>query len=134
MTTALVGEYKEGIGRRKEAVARVRLYAGTGNFVVNDKPVEQYFTHIAELANVLAPLNAAQAREKFTVSVHVNGGGTAGQAGAVAHGLARALLKSDEKLHGLLRKGGHLTRDSRIKERKKPGLKRARKAKQYTKR
>jgi small subunit ribosomal protein S9 len=134
MTTTLTGEYKEGVGRRKAAVARVRLYAGTGNFVVNEKSVEQYFTHTAELAYVLAPLNVAQAREKFTVSVHVNGGGTAGQAGAVAHGLARALLKSDENLHGLLRKGGHLTRDARVKERKKPGLKRARKAKQYTKR
>lgn len=132
--TTLTGQYFEGVGRRKSAVARVRLYAGSGNFVVNEKPVEQYFTHVDDFKNVLAPLNATNAREKFTVSVHVNGGGTAGQAGAVMHGLARALMKSDAGLHDVLRKHGFLTRDARIKERKKPGLKRARKAKQYTKR
>ena len=132
--TTLAGKYIEGIGRRKAAVARVRLYEGSGNFVVNEKSVEQYFTHTDDMANVLAPLNLANAREKFTVSVHVKGGGTAGQSDAVAHGLARALLKSDENLHAPLRKNGFLTRDARVKERKKPGLKRARKAKQYTKR
>ncbi len=130
----LTGTYIEGIGRRKTAVARVRLYAGTGEFVVNDKPYNQYFTRPMDLALVQGPLNVAGAREKFTISVKVLGGGPTGQADAVRHGLARALVKSDESLHSMLRKSGFMTRDARVKERKKPGLKRARKAKQYTKR
>ena len=130
----LTGKYIEGIGRRKTSVARVRLYTGQGTFLVNDKPLTQYFTRVADLATVQAPLLAAGAREKYLVSVHVTGGGPTGQADAVRHGLARALLKSDESLQGILRKSGFLTRDARVKERKKPGLKRARKAPQYTKR
>ena len=130
----LTGRYTEGIGRRKTAVARVRLYTGQGEYVVNDKPFDQYFTRAADLYNVQAPLNAVGVRDKYTVSVHVQGGGATGKAEAVRHGVARALLKIDESLQPLLRKGGFLTRDARIKERKKPGLKRARKAKQYTKR
>ena len=130
----LTGKYVEGIGRRKTSVARVRLYPGQGNYVVNDKPFDQYFTRAADVFNVQAPLNVTGLRDKYMVSVHVNGGGPTGQAEAVRHGLSRALLKSDEALHGALRKSGFLTRDARIKERKKPGLKRARKAKQYTKR
>ena len=130
----LAGTYVEGIGRRKTSVARVRLYPGTGEFVVNDKPFDQYFTRPMDLALVQGPLNVSGARERYTVSVKVMGGGPTGQADAVRHGLARALLKSDESLHPVLRKSGYLTRDARVKERKKPGLKRARKAKQYTKR
>ncbi len=130
----LTGKYFEGIGRRKTSVARVRLYAGEGGFVVNDKPMEQYFVRVADLATVRAPLAATGLGDKYLVSVLVSGGGQAGQADAVRHGLSRALLKSDETLQPVLRKGGFLTRDARIKERKKPGLKRARKAPQYTKR
>jgi len=121
-------------GGRKTSVARVRLYAGTGEFVVNNKPYDQYFTRPADLALIQGPLNVAGGHERFTISVKVLGGGPTGQADAVRHGLARALLKGDESLHPILRKSGYLTRDARVKERKKPGLKRARKAKQYTKR
>ena len=128
------GRYFEGIGRRKTSVARVRLYPGEGDFVVNDKPMNVYFTRPVDLYNVQAPLNVAGLRDKYMISVHVNGGGPTGQAEAVRHGMARALVKIDEALQPLLRKNGFLTRDARIKERKKPGLKRARKAKQYTKR
>ena len=130
----LTGNYVEGIGRRKTSVARVRLYPGAGEFVVNEKPFDQYFTRPMDLALVQGPLNVTGLRQRFTVSVKVLGGGATGQADAVRHGLARALAKSDESLHLVLRKSGYLTRDARIKERKKPGLKRARKAKQYTKR
>jgi small subunit ribosomal protein S9 len=130
----LTGTYVEGIGRRKTSVARVRLYPGGGEFVVNEKPFDQYFTRPMDLALVQGPLNVTGLRQRFTVSVKVLGGGPTGQADAVRHGLARALAKSDESLHPVLRKSGYLTRDARIKERKKPGLKRARKAKQYTKR
>lgn len=134
MTIELTGRYFEGIGRRKTSVARVRLYPGQGDFVVNEKPFDQYFTRVADVVNVQAPLKVTGLRDKYLISVKVSGGGPAGQAEAVRHGLARALAKSDEGLHPLLRKSGFLTRDARVKERKKPGLKRARKAKQYTKR
>ncbi len=128
------GKYYEGIGRRKAAIARVRLFAGSGNFTVNEKPLIEYFP-LASLSNqALSPLKATQNEERFTVSVHVNGGGQVGQSDAVALGLARALLAADENFKGALRKAGLLTRDPREKERKKPGLKKARKAKQYTKR
>ncbi len=128
------GKYYEGIGRRKAAIARVRLFAGSGNFTVNEKPLTEYFP-LASLSNqALSPLKATQNEERFTVSVHVNGGGQVGQSDAVGLGLARALLAADENFKGALRKAGLLTRDPREKERKKPGLKKARKAKQYTKR
>lgn len=130
----LTGTYFEGIGRRKTSIARVRLYPGAGDFVVNAKPFDQYFTRPMDLALVQGPLDLTGMRQRFTVSVKVVGGGPTGQADAVRHGLARALVKSDESLHPALRKGGYLTRDARVKERKKPGLKRARKAPQYTKR
>jgi len=130
----LQGKYFEGIGRRKTSVARVRLYPGEGDFVVNDKPMNVYFTRAVDLYNVQAPLNVAGLRDKYLISVRVNGGGPTGQAEAVRHEMARALIKIDEALQPLLRKNGFLPRDARIKERKKPGLKRARKAKQYTKR
>ena len=130
----LTGKYFEGVGRRKTSVARVRLYTGEGGFVVNDKPLEQYFVRVADLSTVQAPLAATGLRDKYLVSVLVSGGGQAGQADAVRHGLSRALLKSDGALQPVLRKGGFLTRDARIKERKKFGLKKARRAPQWSKR
>jgi len=126
--------YYEGVGRRKTATARVRLYPGEGKIVVNDKPVEEYFSREYDLLHLLEPLKVTGLMNKFNVSVKVKGGGISGQAGAVRHGLARALLKANPDLRPILRKGGFLTRDARMKERKKPGLKRARKAPQYTKR
>lgn len=130
------GVYYEGVGRRKCATARVRLYTGeaVGQFVVNGKPVEDYFPRVGDLERITEPLELSGVRERFFVSAVVRGGGSSGQADAVRHGLARALLKLDPDLRPMLRKGGYLTRDARVKERKKPGLKRARKAPQYTKR
>ncbi len=127
-------KYFYGTGRRKSAVARVRLYPGTGDIVINDKPLEEYFVREADRIRVRSPLRAASALDQFTIMVKVSGGGISGQAGAVGHGIARALLVANPDLRTLLRKGGFLTRDPRQKERKKPGLKRARKAPQYTKR
>jgi len=126
--------YYYGTGRRKEAVAQVRLYPGTGSIVVNGKPAEQYFSREVDLFEARGPLQATGMAERFSIMVRVVGGGVTGQASAVQHGIARALLEADPELRLVLRKGGFLTRDSRIKERKKPGLKRARKAPQYTKR
>jgi len=126
--------YYYGTGRRKEAVAQVRLYPGTGSIVVNGKPAEEYFSREIDLFHARGPLQATGMAERFSVMVRVVGGGVTGQAEAVEHGIARALLEADPELRSALRKGGYLTRDSRIKERKKPGLKRARKAPQYTKR
>ncbi len=126
--------YYQGTGRRKSATARVRLYPGSGTIVVNDKPVEEYFSRPRDILHLLEPLAVTDTRNKFDVTVKVRGGGIFGQAGAVRHGIARALLAADPNLRPALRKGGFLTRDPRAKERKKPGLKRARKAPQYTKR
>jgi small subunit ribosomal protein S9 len=128
------GKYYEGVGRRKAAVARVRLFAGSGTFTVNEKSVNDYFHVISLINQALAPLRATQNESRFTVSARVKGGGPVGQADAVSLGLARALLVADTTFKGALRKAGLLTRDPREKERKKPGLKKARKAKQYTKR
>jgi small subunit ribosomal protein S9 len=128
------GRYYYGLGRRKTASAQVRLYpTGEGELVVNGRPVQQYFTRRRDLAAVTAPLNAA-GLAGYTVSAQVSGGGVGGQAGAVMQGVARALVSLNADLRGSLRRGGYLTRDPRMKERKKPGLKRARKAPQYTKR
>ena len=126
--------YYEGVGRRKTASARVRLYPGEGNVVVNDKPMEEYFSRGGDVLHLLEPLKFTGNAGTFNVSVKVQGGGITGQSGAVRQGIARALLKVDPNLRPVLRKGGFLTRDARMKERKKPGLKRARKAPQYTKR
>ncbi len=127
--------YYEGIGRRKTATARVRIYpGGNGTVIINDKPVEEYFPRVGDLEALMAPLYATEHAGRFNVSVHVSGGGVTGQSGAVQQGVARALLKFDPELRKPLRKGGYLTRDARMKERKKPGLKRARKAPTYTKR
>ena len=128
-------QYYEGIGRRKESSARVRLMSGSGKFVVNDKPAEEYFPRLGDLQAILAPLQTAnENREQLDISVVVKGGGVTGQTSAVQLGVARALLKMNPDLRAAMRKSGFLTRDSRIKERKKPGLKRARKAPTYTKR
>jgi small subunit ribosomal protein S9 len=128
-------QYYEGIGRRKESTARVRLMSGSGRIVVNEKTGEEYFTRIGDLDSILAPLLAAgHDRVQYDISVKVMGGGVTGQTDAVQLGLARALTKLDPELVPAMRKGGFLTRDPRIKERKKPGLKRARKAPTYTKR
>jgi len=126
--------YYHGTGRRKTSIARVRLYPGTGTIVVNDKPMEQYFSREADRIAIHAPMRATNTAGQFNVMVKVSGGGVAGQAGAVSHGIARALQSANPELHSALRQGGFLTRDPRAKERKKPGLKRARKAPQYTKR
>lgn len=128
-------QYYEGIGRRKESSARVRLMSGSGVFIVNDRPVEEYFPRTGDIESILGPLSAAdQDRASFDITVTVKGGGVTGQTDSVQLGLARALVKLNAENTALLRKGGFLTRDPRVKERKKPGLKRARKAPTYTKR
>ncbi len=128
-------QYFEGVGRRKEATARVRVMMGSGHFTVNEKPLEDFFTRLGDVEAILAPLQAAgYERGAYDVTVKVHGGGVTGQTDAVQLGLARALVKMNPELVATLRKGGFLTRDPRIKERKKPGLKRARKAPTYTKR
>jgi small subunit ribosomal protein S9 len=126
--------YFYGTGRRKTSVARVKLIPGEGTILVGDKPYEERFTRIVHQRAIQEPLLVAESLGKFNVVVQVEGGGISGQAGAISHGIARALLKSDERLRAKLRGAGLLTRDSRAKERKKVGLKRARKAPQYTKR
>lgn len=131
----MAGQYTEGVGRRKESSARVRISNGTGIFVVNDKPAEQYFTRIGDIESIVAPIHATGMEPgTFDITVKVNGGGVTGQTDAVQLGMARALLKMNSELGHPLRQGGFLTRDPRVKERKKPGLKRARKAPTYTKR
>ncbi|HBF41452.1 MAG TPA: 30S ribosomal protein S9 [Anaerolineaceae bacterium] len=128
-------QYFEGVGRRKESTARVRLMSGTGKFTVNDRPLEEYFPRTGDMEAIVGPLAAAgQDRSTFDISATVHGGGVTGQTDSVQLGLARALVKLNSDNTALLRKGGFLTRDPRIKERKKPGLKRARKAPTYTKR
>lgn len=128
-------QYYEGIGRRKESTARVRLMSGSGKFTVNEKEAEAYFTRLGDLQSVLAPLAAVgQNPQTYDISVTVSGGGVTGQTSAVQLGMARALIKINADWNSTMRKGGYLTRDARIKERKKPGLKRARKAPTYTKR
>ncbi len=130
------GEYYYGMGRRKTAVARVRLFPnGDGSVIVNGKNARAYFGQREALTStVLAPLRLLEIAEQYTMTVRVVGGGTSGQAGAIRHGVARALLRVNPEWKSALRKAGYLTRDPRMKERKKPGLKRARKAPQYTKR
>ena len=128
-------EYYEAVGRRKMATARVRLFSGgDGSIIVNDRPLEEYFSRQKDIVHLKEPLQATATENRFNVSIRVNGGGMTGQSGAIRLGIARALLKVDPDLRSILRKGGFLTRDARVKERKKPGLKRARKAPQYTKR
>jgi small subunit ribosomal protein S9 len=128
-------KYYEGIGRRKQSSARVRLMAGSGTFIVNDKEIAEYFPRLGDATNIIKAFEIAnQGENNYDVTVKVAGGGVTGQRDAVKLGLARALVKMDEGLRPALRHGGYLTRDPRVKERKKPGLKRARKAPTYTKR
>ncbi len=129
-----MSEYIEAIGRRKTATARVRLYPGTGDIVVNDLPVNTYFGRALDQMILRQPLTLTGTEATYNISVHVNGGGDSGQAAAVRLGIARALCASDINFRPVLKSAGFLTRDARAKERKKPGLKRARKAPQYTKR
>jgi small subunit ribosomal protein S9 len=128
-------QYYEGIGRRKESTARVRIASGTGLFTVNQKTLEDYFGRQGDVQTVIAPLQVVgETRNSLDITVIVNGGGVTGQTDAVMMGLARAILEMKPDARPALRKGGFLTRDPRVKERKKPGLKRARKAPTYTKR
>ncbi len=128
-------QYYEGIGRRKESSARVRIISGSGNFVINGKTLDEYFPRLGDKEKILTPLDiTGESRGQLDVSVLVKGGGVTGQSEAVKLGLARALIKMIPDYQPILRKAGHLTRDPREKERKKPGLKRARKAPTYTKR
>jgi small subunit ribosomal protein S9 len=128
-------QYYEGIGRRKESTARVRLMNGSGKFIINERPIEELFPRLGDIETIMAPLNAANENPNLLdISVVVKGGGVSGQSGAIQLGLARALLKMNPDLRAIMRQGGYLTRDARIKERKKPGLKGARKAPTYTKR
>jgi small subunit ribosomal protein S9 len=128
-------QYYEGIGRRKESTARVRLMSGSGNVVVNGKTLEEYFNRLGDPEKIMAPITTAgENPASIDVTVTVRGGGVTGQTDAVQLGVARALVKMNPDLRSAMRKAGYLTRDARIKERKKPGLKRARKAPTYTKR
>ena len=128
-------QYHEGIGRRKTATARVRIWlGGNGSVVINDKPGAEFLPREGDLNIALAPLRAVGQETAYNVTVRVNGGGATGQRDAIQLGLARALLKVEPEWRNVLRQGEFLSRDPRIKERKKPGLKRARKAPTYTKR
>jgi small subunit ribosomal protein S9 len=134
-TPANKGQFYYGVGRRKTSVARVRLYPGTGTVTVNGKTGSDYFGgRVIHQAALLAPMRTTGMTERFDVVATVVGGGVSGQAGAVRHGISRALLRFDEELRPALKSAKLLTRDARVKERKKVGLKRARKAPQYTKR
>lgn len=126
--------YYEAVGRRKTSSARVRLYPGTGTIMVNERPAAEYFPRETDMLAITRPLQMTDLAAAYNVSIHVEGGGLTGQAGAVVQGIARALCVADENLRPVLKKNGFLARDARAKERKKFGLKRARKAPQYTKR
>ena len=124
----------QGTGRRKTSIARVRLVPGEGTVVVNGKPLDEYFGRDGAAEAAVAAFGVTNTTRRFNAMVKVTGGGTIGQVGAIAHGIARALLQVDKEHTKALRQAGLLTRDPRAKERKKPGLKRARKAPQFTKR
>jgi small subunit ribosomal protein S9 len=126
--------YFYGTGRRKTAVARVKLVPGTGEIIVNGIPYEERFPRPEHRRVVVQPLLVTESVGKYNTVIKVEGGGISGQCGAICHGIARALVKADESHKPILRQNGLLTRDSRVKERKKAGLRRARKAPQYTKR
>ena len=130
MTKPLV----QSTGRRKESVARVRLYDGTGAMTLNGKPLEKYFPTVAQRMRVLEPLKVADAEGRYDIIAKLEGGGTTGQADALRLGIARGLIELDPELRGDLKRAGLLTRDSRVVERKKYGLRKARRAPQYTKR
>jgi small subunit ribosomal protein S9 len=126
--------YFYGTGRRKKSVARVRLYPGTGLITVNDRDIEEYFGLDTLKLIVRQPLVLTNTADKFDIVTKVNGGGVSGQAGAIRHGISRALLQAGDELRPILKKAGFLTRDPRMKERKKYGLKAARRAPQFSKR
>ncbi len=126
--------YHQGTGRRKTAVAQVKLFPGDGAIIVNGTPYEELFPRPVHREAIAKPLLVTENIGKYNVVVTVAGGGISGQSGAISHGIARALVEANESLKLVLRQNGLLTRDARAKERKKPGLRRARKAKQYTKR
>ena len=123
-----------GTGRRKSSVARVRLLPGQGNIVINGRDIEEYFGYETLKRDVRRPLHMTDTLSKYDVFVNVNGGGFTGQSGAIRHGISRALLKADAELRPALKAAGFLTRDARMKERKKYGLKAARRAPQFSKR
>jgi small subunit ribosomal protein S9 len=126
--------YSPGTGKRKTAIAQVRISKGNGAIIINGTPYEELFTRPEHRRTILQPLFVTESLNKYNVVVKVAGSGVSGQCGAISHGIARALVRADESFRPVLRQNGLLTRDSRAKERKKPGLKRARKAPQYTKR
>ena len=126
--------YFYGTGRRKKSVARVRIVPGTGVITINKKDIDEYFGLETLKVTVRQPLVATETVDKFDVLVNVHGGGTTGQAGAIRHGISRALLHADAEFRPVLKKAGFLTRDPRMKERKKYGLKGARRAPQFSKR
>lgn len=123
-----------GTGRRKTSIARVRLLPGNGNITINKRDIEEFFNYETLRVVVREPLVISETLDKYDVFVNVEGGGFTGQAGAIRHGIARALIESDEELRPILKKAGYLTRDSRMKERKKYGFKKARKSPQFSKR
>jgi small subunit ribosomal protein S9 len=126
--------YFYGTGRRKTAVARVKLTAGNGAIIVDGLPLEERFPSLEHQRVITLPFLTTESTGKYNAVIKVLGGGVTGQSGAISHGISRALVRADERFKPLLRSQGLLTRDARAKERKKPGLKRARKAPQYTKR
>ena len=127
-------EANRGTGRRKTATARVRIQPGSGNITVNSRDLDKFFGRKTARMIVRQPLDIVEMQDKFDVTVTVSGGGTTGQAGAIRHGLTRALIDHDESLRPLLRRAGYVTRDAREVERKKVGLRKARRATQYSKR
>jgi small subunit ribosomal protein S9 len=130
----MIGKYNYGTGRRKSSVARVFLKSGKGNIVVNDKPADEYFSRVTSRMVLRQPLALTNNETSFDILVNVVGGGESGQAGAVRHGITRALIDYDAALKGALSKAGFVTRDAREVERKKVGLRKARRRKQFSKR
>jgi small subunit ribosomal protein S9 len=127
-------KYFYGLGKRKTSVAKVRLYLGKGTLIINGEEPEKSIPRKSLIQEILQPLSITNNLNTFNIQIKVSGGGQSGWSGAISHGIARALIEFDESLRPILRKNGLLTRDARVKERNKPGLKRARKAPQYTKR
>jgi small subunit ribosomal protein S9 len=127
-------QYYQGVGRRKTSTARARIFSGDGTIMCNDRPAKDYFPRLGDLDQVVAPLKVVGMADKYSVSLKILGGGVTGQTAAAQMAVARALLKLDPEMRAMLRKSGFLSRDDRMKERKKPGLKRARKGPTYTKR
>lgn len=130
----MIGKYNYGTGRRKSSVARVFLKSGSGNIVVNDKPADEYFSRVTSRMILRQPLELTENSASFDILVNVIGGGESGQAGAVRHGITRALIDYDAGLKSALSKAGFVTRDAREVERKKMGLRKARRRKQFSKR